>query len=44
MTPEWLLDSSLMLQVEQMMSVMQPLGKYTYTLSLDYELAKWDLH
>lgn len=25
-------------------NVMQPLSRYPYQLSLDYELTKWDLH
>ena len=28
----------------QMVGVMQPLGIYSYQLSLDYELSRWDLH
>ena len=28
----------------QMAGAMQPLSIYTYTLSLDYELSRWDLH
>ena len=28
----------------QMMDALSPLGGHVYTLSLDYELNRWDLH
>ena len=28
----------------QMTAALQPLAQYKYTLSLDYEISRWDLH
>ena len=30
--------------VPQLMEALQPLGTHAYELSLDFELARWDLH